>query len=159
LATLVGRGLTVRVAFPVKPSAVAWIPVVPFLRPWTRPEALTEATVGSVLVQVMVAPVMGFPFLSSMIAEYCCVSPMASMMTLPGATTIRNGTGAEVESPQEPRRGRRRRKSPGVGNRAFISIALAPAEEDGVSMKIRFLDDEMAPAEVTQAPNQKTPQA
>jgi hypothetical protein len=96
------------------------------LSPWTRPEELTEATVGSELVHAMPAPVMGFPFLSSTVAVYCWVRPTASMVTAPGDTTIRDGTGAEVESPQDPKMGTRRR-SPGIRCRDFMVETLAPS--------------------------------
>jgi hypothetical protein len=101
-------------ALPVKPSALACIVAFPFFKEVARPEALTDATSGLVLIQVTAPPPKGLPFLSRTWAENCWVRPTASRVALPGVTTIREGTGAEVESPpHDPRNGRSRRRTMG----------------------------------------------
>jgi len=66
-----GGGFTVIAAVPLLPSLVAVIVTDPTATPVTSPLPETGATVGSLLVQVTVRPVSGFPAESSGVAVSC----------------------------------------------------------------------------------------
>src|SRR5256885_3969965 len=90
-----GAGVvTVTLAVPLFPSLVAVIVALPTVTPVTRPVDDTVATPPSLVAQVTVRPLSGFPLASRSTAVSCTVPPMAT----PGAPglTVTVATGATV---------------------------------------------------------------
>jgi len=79
LTLATGTGVTVIAAVPAIPSDVALMLAVPTATVVTSPVALTVATVGALLLHMMVRPVRTAPAASRGLAVSCCVVPSTKL--------------------------------------------------------------------------------
>ena len=88
-----GGAVTVMADEPLCPSLVAVIVAVPATWPVTSPVALTVATVGVLLDQLIARPGSGVPFASFAVAVSCTVLPASTEAAAGATSTAATGTG------------------------------------------------------------------